>query len=106
MEDSSCRKSVVLYYPHLEFILEEIEANGFERGDLLLWLGYVLSEILTLPYEERWRSKSIGEQFDNFLRGYHNVIWENTYPFITRLRAREIIKLRYLGNGSVVVILR
>lgn len=106
MGDSSCKKSLILYYPHIEQLIVEMENKGCERGDLLKWLGYVLSEMLALPFQERWMCKSVGEKLDNILRSYHNVIYLNSYPFMRDMNVTEIIQVRYLGGGSVVIVLR
>lgn len=106
MGDFSYKKSIVVYYPHIELLFLDIISKGISDEDTLLWIGYVISDMLCLEYDQWEESKRLDIHLNKVFEPYYEHIYLSTVHIVKMLNVKEIISLRYLGAGSVAVFLR
>lgn len=97
---------LIIYFPHIDLMLDDINKKGGDRGDLVKWLGIALSDMLCLPYDEWANDKHILDKYEKELDKYSVILFQNAFNALKEFNPVSIRKLRLLSDGSLIFYLK
>ena len=95
--------TLIVYYPHINHMLDATKESGRSKGDLLKWLGIVLAEMLCLPFDEWGKDNGVADELDPVLKDYRDKIYLVTLIHVRVINPSSIRKLRLLADGSLAL---